>query len=418
MNRDRPPPASTRDDTQPCCGPEVDSEERGLRHMKRLMIVMAAVAGLALWAGVASAGEWHSGTSNICWDCHTMHFSQSHKWDSGDAVSSGTPLPGGNWLGSTGPNPFLLKMPVNELCQTCHDGQTFAPDVLGANQNDGSSTEGRRAGALNKVGGAGAGYDEWKGHTLGSTATPPGFDPGKIGASATWYNASHGLECISCHAQHGPATAYRNLGPYSLGGAAGNARPTYVIASSNTTSVDVWINLASYTAGSGAAATFGPYYANATVSYNRNDATVGTTLTSNRMDTFCGACHGNFHGGPGDTEIGASSAALDGFLRHPTSQVTIGAAGGQGYGGHSTLSRFTGAVTKVKVYSDDAGYTDASPGCVSCHKAHGNQNPFGLFLLSRNASSVNEEGGYASGQIANLQQGYRNLCGQCHGQGN
>jgi hypothetical protein len=384
--------------------------------MKRLMIVMAAVTGLALWAGVAAAGEWHSGTNNICWDCHTMHFSQSHSWTGSGAVGT-TPAPGGDWLGTTGPNAFLLKMPVNDLCQTCHDGQTFAPDVVGANQNEGSSTEGRRAGALNTAA-VGSPYQEWKGHTLGSTATPPGFDPAIIGASATWYDPAGGLECISCHAQHGPTTAYRNLGPYSLGGAAGNARPTYVISTTNDVTKDIWINLASYTAGSGVAATFGPFYANPTVSYNRNDATVGTALTSNKMDTFCAACHGRFHGGPGDTYIGASAAALDGFIRHPTSQVVIGAAGTQGYGGHSSLTRFTANTTKVKVYSDETGYTDASPGCVSCHKAHGNQNPFGLIFLNRSAASQDEQGGYATGQTADLQQGYRNLCGQCHGQGN
>lgn len=418
MIRDRPPPR-TCDDTQQCHEPAVERKERGIRQMRRVIIVMAAVAGLALWAGVASAGEWHSGTNNICWDCHTMHFSQSHQWGSGDAVSSGTPTPGGNWLGSTGPNQFLLKMPVNELCQTCHDGQTFAPDVVGVNPNDASYTQGRRAGALNKAG-LGSPYEEWKGHTLGSTTTPPGFDPTKIGASATWYDASHGLECISCHAQHGPPTAYRNLGPYSLGGAAGNARPTYVIATANDATKDVWINIAApYAAGTGNAATFGPYYSNDKVSYNRNDATVGTTLTSNKMDTFCGACHGNFHGGPADAAIGATAAALDGFIRHPTSQVIIGAAGAQGYGGHSSLTRFVANTTKTKVYaSDTTTWADASPGCVSCHKAHGNQNPFGLVFLNRDAASVDEQGGYKALQTADLQQGYRNLCGQCHGQGN
>ena len=66
-------------------------------------------------------------------------------------------------------------------------------------------------------------------------------------------------------------------------------------------------------------------------------------------------------------------------------------------------------------------WTDAQPGCVSCHKAHGNQNPFGLVFLNRNATSVDEQGGYGTGQteMANgYGVGYRNLCGQCHSQGN
>ncbi|HQQ76151.1 MAG TPA: cytochrome c3 family protein [Thermoanaerobaculia bacterium] len=383
--------------------------------MKKTLIAVAAL--VAVIAFPAIAGEWHSGENNLCTDCHTMHFSQSHNWDGTTPVST-TPQPNGNWLSATGPNAFLLKAPANQLCMSCHDGQTFAPDVVGANFNA-SPTNGRSAGAINDVA-LGAPYDTWKGHTLDSTATPPGFDPTKIGASATWYDPAGGLECISCHAQHGPVTAYRNLGPYALGGAATAARPTYVIATTNDTTKDVWINIAApYTAGSGSAATFNSYYADANVSFNRNDATVGTNKTSNRMDTFCGACHGNFHGGPADTNIGATVAALDGFVRHPTSQVTIGAAGAQGFGGHSALSRYTGATTKVNVYaSDRVGYTDATPGCVTCHKAHGNQNPFGLVFLDRNATSVGEEGGFGADDTdTSVKTGYRNLCGQCHSQG-
>ena len=66
------------------------------------------------------------------------------------------------------------------------------------------------------------------------------------------------------------------------------------------------------------------------------------------------------------------------------------------------------------------GFTDATPGCVSCHKAHGNQNPFGLFYLGRTPSGTpNEQGALMAGQVAMTDQiGTRNLCGQCHGQGN
>jgi hypothetical protein len=383
--------------------------------MRNRVIVLAA-AVLALAAMPVLAGEWHSGQNNLCSDCHTMHFSQQHNWDSGAAPST-TPAPLGNWLGTVGPNDFLLKAPANQLCLACHDGQTFAPDVLGLNTNA-SPSQGREAGALNDAA-LGAPYETWKGHTLDSTDVPPGFDPAVIGAAANWYDPAGGLECISCHAQHGPNGAYRNLGPYALGGAATAVRPTYVISNTNNTAMDVWIDLPSYTANSGNAATFNPYYDFATISFNRNDATVGTTQTSNRMDTFCAACHGTFHGGAGDTNIGASAAALDGFIRHPTSAVTLGAAAAQGYGGHSSLSRYVANTTKVHVYaSDTVGYTDASPGCISCHKAHGNQNPFGLMFLNGNATAIDEQGGWNATQTQDLIQGYRNLCGQCHSQGN
>ncbi len=374
------------------------------------------IASLAIAALPATAGEWHAGANNLCSDCHTMHFSMQHDF-LGTSPVSNTPQQGGNWLSTSGPNQYLLKAPANELCLNCHDGQTFAPDVKGVNQNAASYTQGRSAGAVNDAT-LGAPYETFKGHTLGSTNVPPGFNPAAIGAPATWYDATAGLECISCHSQHGQPAAYRNLGSYSLGGAAAAARPTYVISTTNDTTKDVWVDIASgYVANSGSASTFGPYYDSANVSFNRNDATVGTTKTSNKIDTFCASCHGDFHGGPGDTNIGATAAALDGFIRHPTSQVTIGAAGTQGFGGHSSLTQFTAATTKVKVYaSDRAGYTDASPGCLTCHKAHGNQNPFGLVFLNRAATAIGEEGGFKAGQTTDYVTGYKNLCGQCHSQ--
>ena len=383
-------------------------------NIKTCLSIAAVLAVMGALAVVpAVAGEYHSGATLICADCHTMHFSMQHSFDGTTPVPT-TAQQNGNWLGASGPNSFLLKAPANQLCLSCHDGQSFAPDVLGDNSNA-SPSQGREAGALNEVA-SGAPYDTWKGHTLDSTAPPPGYNPAVIGASPTWYTgATDGLECISCHAQHGPATSYRNLGPYALGGAAAAARPTYDLSTTNDALKDVWVNIsAPYKAGTGVAATFNPYYATANISFNRIDAAVGTAKTSNKMDTFCAACHGNFHGGPADTNIGATAAALDGFIRHPTSQVTIGAAGGQGYGGHSSLSRFAAATAKVKVYaSDRTGYTDTSPGCVACHKGHGNQNPFGLIFMSRTEASPNEQGS----TVADTMLGQRNLCGQCHGQG-
>jgi hypothetical protein len=89
-------------------------------------------------------------------------------------------------------------------------------------------------------------------------------------------------------------------------------------------------------------------------------------------------------------------------------------------GGHSNLTgRYAVAATKVKVATIDyTNYTNSSPICLSCHKSHGNQNPFGLVFLNRTAVSVDEQGGWAAGQTANTANGLRNLCGQCHGQGN
>ncbi len=385
--------------------------------MKRTLVVVAAFAVVALWAGLAMAGEYHSGSNLVCMDCHTMHFSMQHGFDSGNPVSP-TPAPNGNWLSATGPNQFLLKAPANTLCLSCHDGQNFAPDVKEANFNP-APTMGREAGAINDTASAGQ-YQHWMGHTLDSTSTPPGFNPVAVGLSATWYDPAGGLECTSCHAQHGPATSYRNLGPYALGATAANFRPTYVLNAANDLTKDVWVTtIGTGTIGSRTPADFNPYYDTTSISFNRIDGTVGTSKTSNRIGSFCAACHANFHGGPGDTGIGATPSALDGFIRHPTAQVTIGAAGAQGFGGHSNLARFVANTTKVKVTTSDyTGYADASPMCLTCHKAHGNANPFSLIFLNRTAASVDEQGGLGAAQTASLSVNMRNLCGQCHGQGN
>jgi hypothetical protein len=377
--------------------------------MRRIMIVMVAFAAVGLWAGLAMAGEYHAGTTNVCYDCHTMHFSMEHGF--GGATKPGTtPAPGGDWLSGSGPNIYLLKAPANQLCLACHDGQSFAPDVLGTNINT-SPSQGRSAGALNDNA-LGGPYEPWKGHTLDSTTMPPGYDNAyrtTLGLSS--YTAT-GLECIQCHLQHGSAANYRNLGPRNIAG----GYVSYVLNTTNDSTKDVWINIPTgYVAGSGSAATFNPLFDSANIFYNRNDTTVGSVKTSNKMDTFCSSCHGAFHGGPGDPSIGGTTVApLSEFIRHPTSQATLGTGSG-----HSQLSRFVANGTKVKVYTSNyTTFADASPGCVSCHKAHGNQNPFGLVFLNRNATSVGEQGGYATGQTENVAQGYRNLCGQCHSQGN
>jgi hypothetical protein len=369
---------------------------------KRTISILAIVALCAL---PVMAGEWHAGTTNLCTDCHTMHFSQTHAWNSANPVST-TPTVDGNWLSATGPNHYLLKAPVNEICLACHDGQTFAPDVLGSNFNASSHTDGRSAGALNRAGTPG--YSDWQGHTLDSTATPPGYLT--TGIFGDVFPTGSALECINCHTQHGRDTAYRNLGPRRDAGGT-DFIVTYIKAATPDPTVNVTINAGAYTAGSGDPATFAQLYDTSSISYARIDGDTGTFKTSNLIDTHCAACHGEFHGGSGDALSVGGTGGVE-FSRHPTAQAVIGAVGG----GHSNLPRYVAATTKVKVYTNDyTGYTGSVPGCVSCHKAHGNQNPFGLVFLGRNTTTVTEQGDDT--YIGSPLQGYRALCGQCHVQG-
>ncbi len=384
---------------------------RGSFLSAAVLVAGATLALVLMLASGGTTGEYHVGGTLLCYDCHTIHFNQSHGWGGAPGPLGTAPVAGGDWLGATGPNAYLLKMPANDLCQACHDGKGFAPDVVGANFNT-SPTEGRQAGALNLTGGTGD-YVEWKGHTLGATTAPPGFDPSKVGLAANWYNPADTLRCIDCHAQHGTAASYRNLGPSAMGASVGNFQPIYVINTTNDTSKDVWVNLASYAAGSSDAATFNPYYSREKIFFNRIDGMIGSVKTSNKMGSFCAACHATFHGGAGDPNIGADPGTLRGFKRHPTAQVAIGAAGGQGYGEHSSLPRYVGAANKVKVATTNyTTFSDATPLCVTCHKGHGNKNPFGLIFMARSGGTISEEG-----TTSDVAQGIRNLCGQCHEQG-
>ena len=57
----------------------------------------------------------------------------------------------------------------------------------------------------------------------------------------------------------------------------------------------------------------------------------------------------------------------------------------------------------------DAPAADVTPTCITCHKAHGNGNPFGLIF--RAGSGAPTEDGDTDGSSL------RDLCGQCHVQG-
>jgi len=470
--------------------------------MKR--ILFAAIAVCALVALPVYAGEYHTGQNLFCYDCHTPHFSMQHGYSGGSttisATNSNVPLSGFgagyDWMGNSGPNLKLLKMPANELCLACHDGQLYAPDVLGA-QTGGGGTEGRSAGHLNDA----ANGQPYTGHTLDSASYPPGYNLTVNGTipTSSYDPATGKLECISCHIQHGSASSYRNLGnrtlaatqpQYTIGltqtgpcrngfnadGTFKNTAPGSISKTPETNGCDVWIKIdpTTFTPGASNFLSAG-YYDTANVFYTRNHVNAGvfvgsgTTVAAgtnleydNRMDAFCGSCHSAFHGkdsnaadlgtGPNSWTPGMGGATATGtsytnWLRHPTGMAEIGGTTADltGTGGESSLmNKYLGKnigqttpptpnFSRVKVYatvqtvSDTADpatltMTGAVPGCVSCHKAHGNDNPFGLVFLARGATAgavtITENGGFAAGQTQNFAVGQRNLCGQCHSQGN
>lgn len=328
-------------------------------HMKR--IALLAIVALAL-APAAFAADYHEGATLICSDCHVMHYSQSHGYNDNGGGIYGP-------IGNDGPYHYLLRNEINDLCLGCHDGSTFAPDVL--EQNGGVAAV-RLAGALNRDGVAP--YYHATGHTLDSTDPAPG---------GTFVNAD-GLNCVDCHYQHGRYNAYRLMrGPSS------STVVSYAVGTN-----DVTKDAYEITAGGAT------HYDWSNVFFNEPGATY-----SHYAD-HCKRCHTNFHGLKGGPEVGGATGQE--WLRHPNADADIGAL----TGGHSSLTTYNSRVNKVKVMSPTGVWnpapTGVTPSCFSCHKAHGNQNSFGLIHMS-GTGTITEEGD--DGTMI------KQLCKQCHVQG-
>ncbi|HEY3414357.1 MAG TPA: hypothetical protein VGM51_15070 [Armatimonadota bacterium] len=337
------------------------------KHLK----LLGAALVLALSAGTLMAGDYHTDSSLICSDCHTMHYSISHTYTGGPT----TPLTGGPYVG-------LLKADANTMCLQCHDGQTFAPDVIGLN----TGTNVREAGALTT---GVAPYEDWKGHTLGV--------PNVVAPGGTFNTGTTGLECLNCHVQHGQSHAtypagytnkqYRNL-QSKPGTAPTDIALAYAIGTNDTT---LPIFERDATLGQ-----VGIHYSVNNVDFNEPDT------TKSAFGEWCQGCHTVFHGA-------ANEGTAKNWFRHPTAGIKIGTPGAAYF---SSLTQFTGHTNRVKVMNPtgnwDAGQTDFTPSCFSCHKSHGNQNAFGLIYM-KGTGVVTEEGD--DGTQA------KNLCRQCHIQG-
>src|SRR6266496_4390644 len=91
----------------------------------RWLFAVLAICTLALAPATVRAGDYHSGTSLICSDCHVAHGSQGHVYQTGDPFAPS--------VAAGAPYKFLLRDEDNNLCLSCHDGKTWAPDVFGSN---------------------------------------------------------------------------------------------------------------------------------------------------------------------------------------------------------------------------------------------------------------------------------------------
>jgi len=354
--------------------------------MKRVFILSLSVM-FALTLS-AFAGEYHQGAELTCYQCHTMHYSQTHLYGDQHEV----PI----YFGPDGPYDYLLRGPINDLCLSCHDNQ----DIIDVYQeSDVYTVQNRQGGYLNKVGDT----NENGGHTLGAMADAPGSNP-------AWHN-EEGLNCVDCHHQHGrsatgntdPKGQWRILkgGPGNIG-SANNAVLTYERGDEpeDMTKDIKWRATSPFFGGS--------YETDNTDFYE-------PTADASRYAAWCQGCHTNFHGNSADPDM----YGAHGWIRHPAAEANIGAIPS---GGYSSRTDFQSHYTRPQVMSPTGNWgpqgdstwiapTDLTPSCFSCHKGHGNDRPFGLIYMTGRLAGGPDRTENGDGEEAVV------LCRICHSQG-
>jgi hypothetical protein len=310
------------------------------REMLNKKLVLGSLAGATLLVGAAIMLPSVAGAAvnGTCANCHTMHASD-------EGVT-------------TTPSGFLLKAG----CAGCHAievnsaagvGATFGAPQVGDDTAGVNLLAGGYFNTTVDASGASA-------HSVIDASVPANLTvaPGDATAPFTFVAASTtntNFECTDCHGaagHHGTSTSYRFLQADLLN--AGSATGPLVT-------------------GTGAAAW-------------EVGATAPNVYDAASMNTFCSGCHSDFHG---TTNTGGTGVTGSGpFTRHPTNVIT------SSYG-----ASYTGATGADKtVATGDGGEVM----CLSCHRAHGSDQPDMLRFTYANNSAGD---------------GTQNVgCETCHGQ--
>ena len=293
-------------------------------------------------------GPYHNGDLLVCTDCHVMHASMQHNYAGGYGPVGG--IEGSSW--STEPTPYLLKAPDPvDLCLMCHDGMAGIPDVVGADVN----------GLVQRAGGHFdlPGIETENGHDLGR-----GLGQGFYLCMRCHFGGDDAdVTCVDCHDPHG------NGNPRSLQWASdpGGTPALGLLVDPNAYDLD---------------------------RYERSRVSYGTLNSESlrEVTNICLDCHHVFSGG---TYIDPDGDGI--HSRHPTydsernSPNNIQQGGDRGstdpqHWEDGTGSGFDGT-ERVKFVVDGAStYNDAlivdaetnGVFCLSCHYAHGSDEPFGL----------------------------------------
>ena len=311
--------------------------ERGLacRPLNRTVLSLGICLAFLAAPHLCSGDEHGEHGELFCSDCHTMHYSERGEIPPGSQ-------PGGPF------EKLLLTATEDQLCLNCHDGGN--PDAPNVENETGYEP------AAGRFSWSGLVNEDYR-HSLGSSATPPGFTGG------SWTEV---LTCGSCHEPHGNAS-YRYLVEDP-----GGLRTVKVPRSLGP--VDDGRSAVQEVTGEPRSAR----YSTGNIRYRRSSG----GPEEHGLAEWCGGCHGEFHGPGGDPKMGGSPRGDTGpgreWVRHPTRDVTMAdAVRNLGSGAEPWFMPLASRVPVVsaKEIPGSPADSDNEVFCGSCHRAHGSNFP-------------------------------------------
>ncbi|MDH4232568.1 MAG: hypothetical protein OEW04_11150 [Nitrospirota bacterium] len=352
--------------------------------------------------GVASVLLLSQGTSfaisGVCSNCHTMHNSQNGLPEVGLYNGSGSVVT------STDPQDYLLKA----NCIGCHTTDAVAPATAQKSKygapavlhiNDISAQT--PGGGYTNAGGdfywvaTGLGGKQTYGHNVAglaaadtlASAGPPGYDGaatsgftfGQV-AGGTWSSSTNQVTCDGVYGCHG---AHFTVGKTGITGA---HHSNTGLTQTQATVADTVGNSYRFLAGIKGLENSQWNFYETTSSHNEyygvNDTSnrnlSNTTYTNKDTISFlCAECHGKFHAQIDDSTTGTP------WRRHPTDIVLPNDATkeysnyneGGGYNLQAPVARGGVPASSSSTVNIDASATGAIAMCLSCHRAHGSNQP-------------------------------------------
>lgn len=323
---------------------------------KTLILAVMIVACMALTSGYALA------ISGVCSNCHTMHNSQN-----------GVPM---NFDASATPNPVLLR----GTCLACH-AQAVANTIdptSNAPQVNVTGYPTALAGGTFYNGNAGAGGTGLAHNPYGASNTvftqeltllvPPGDSTAGAVTNAN-------LSCAGTTGCHGDRTvAGTGAGGNDLSALSGAHHGNNGTGGAITATTTIGNSYRFLNGIYGFEETSWENAPSSTV-HNQYYAVDGLAGDGHTISNLCSQCHGVFHGA-------ANVVAGGEWVRHPTDHIIpdsgeyASAFGGSGAGTPGTYNPEVpvGSATVTAIKSTVTVGTDMVV-CVSCHRAHGSDQP-------------------------------------------